>query len=252
MAKQGSLIALVLVIGKCLDRKFLSLTSIHSLHFCLSTAQPRAIVTSPLSGPVDTSWELAWPLGHFASVGYCLGSFDPFFLLEASSLNWGTPRSLEFPPFGGHHFSLSFAGSYSSTLHILGLLSVLPQASVLPEQSHLWAWLPIPLASLILKQREGCQKSPARREAFSNCSHHCRGSERTTYPWHSLAQWSFWGWWFLSCMWCVYMLWNSDFMLTDPNSSATLYACRFQYTYPLGCPLSTSHSVWPKWYLALP
>ena len=126
------------------------------------------------------------------------------------------------------------------------------QASVLPEQSHLWAWLPIPLASLIFKQREGCQKLPARREAFSNCSYHCRGSERTTSPWHSLSQWSFWGWWFLICMWCVYMLRNSNFMLTDPNSSATSCTCRFQYTYPLGCPLSTSHSVWPKWYLALP
>lgn len=237
MAKQGSLIALVLATGKCLDRKFLSLTSVHSLHFCLSTAQPRAVETSSLSGPVDSSWELPWPLGHLASVGYCSGSFDPFLLLEASSLNWGTPRSLEFPPFCGHHFSLSFAGSYSPTLRILGLLSVLPRPLFFLNNPIYGLGFQYPWHHWF-SNRGRAVRSYLPGERLFQIAHTTVGvlnvQPLSDIHYHSGP----FGDGGSSFVCDVYVIPN--FMLTDPNSSATSCACRFQYTYPLGCPLSTS------------
>lgn len=114
MAKQGSLTALVLVTGKCLDRKSLSLTSVHPpFHFCPSTAQPRAIVTSSLSGPVDTSWELPWPLVHLVSL---VTVWDHLI----SSFFWKHPLSIE-----EHHALLNFPLSVDTTSHSLLLAHVL-------------------------------------------------------------------------------------------------------------------------------
>lgn len=166
MAKQESLIALVLVTGKCLDRKFLSLTSIHSLPFCLSTAQPRAIVTSSLSESSGYLWGVSmtsWPFCLYWLLFGIVWSLPSYGSILSQLRN---TTLLNFLLSVDTHFSLSFAGSYSCTLHILGLLSVLPQASVLPEQSHLWAW-PATLGITDSQTEEAVRSHLPGREAFS-------------------------------------------------------------------------------------
>ena len=152
---------------------------------CLEVAQPRAIVASLLSGLVDNSWELPCHLGCF---GHCLGAFDPFLLLEAFFLNWGTPHSLEFPPFCACPFSLS--GSHSSTLYLYPGNSPSSASGLCSS----WTIPSMGLASNGLgitdSQTEG-GLSEMMGDAPAITNIHCH-----TGP--------FWGWWFLSCI-CVCM-----------------------------------------------
>lgn len=141
---------------------------------CLEAAQPRAIVASLLSGLVDTSWELPC---HLCCFGHCLGVFDPFLLLEAFSLNWGTPHSLEFPPF----YATSFLTLWLTFFYFICISWDFSQFCLRPL-----FFLDNPIYGLGFQ----CPW----HHWFSNRGRAVKNVRRcTSYHQHSLSYWSFWG-----------------------------------------------------------
>lgn len=193
---------------------------------CLEAAQPRAIVASLLSGLVDTSWELPCHLGCF---GHCLGAFDPFLLLEAFSLNWETPHSLEFPPF----CATPFLTLWLTFFYFIFISWDFSQFCLRPL-----FFLDSPIYGLGF-QCPWHHWFSNRRRAVKNVGR-C-----TSYHQHSLSYWPFLGMVVPQLYMCVYVMCVSveKFLFDADRSQSITCTRRCYYTYLLGCPLSTSHSV---------